>query len=567
MQKAIQPTAHKAYFRNFNAKLLKNDEIITRYCNFYINEKQKSDTQKKGTILFATENKKLFPDKKKITIFAHPKKHYRHKTTMITFLICLTALIIAYFTYGKYLEKVCDIDAKNPTPASTMYDGVDYMPLPRWKTFLIQLLNIAGLGPIFGAILGAAYGPVAFQWITLGGIFMGAMHDFIAGVISLKSNGLSLPEIIGKYLGNGTKMFMRIFTVLLMVLVGAVFMSQPAALIATNISIPTLEAGEAFAGTSWELFAALMIILVYYILATLLPIDKIIGRFYPIFGIALLVMAMGILFILLTESGTYTIPELTSLANMKSDADKFPIIPMLFTTIACGALSGFHATQSPLMARCLTNEKQSRPIFYGAMIAESIIALIWAAIAMAFWGNVQGLNNAIAENNGNAATLVNIISETTLGSTIAALVIFGVIACAITSGDTAFRSARLIVADMFGISQQPLAKRIYVSLPLFAIGLFIIFALPFQTIWSYFAWTNQTLAAITLWCITSYLANKKKPMAIALIPALIMTYICSSYIFISPMMFGLESHTAAYICGGVLTLAISAAVLIKIKKQ
>ena len=396
---------------------------------------------------------------------------------------------------------------------------------------------------------------------------MGAMHDFIAGVISLKSNGLSLPEIIGKYLGNGTKMFMRIFTVLLMVLVGAVFMSQPAALIATNISIPVLEAGEAFAGTSWELFAALIVILVYYILATLLPIDKIIGRFYPIFGIALLVMAVGILYILLTQSDTYVIPELTSLANMKSDAEKFPIIPMLFTTIACGALSGFHATQSPLMARCLTNEKQSRPIFYGAMIAESIIALIWAAIAMAFWGNVQGLNNAIAENNGNAATLVNIISETTLGNTIAALVIFGVIACAITSGDTAFRSARLIVADMFGISQQPLLKRIYVSLPLFAIGLFIIFALPFQTIWSYFAWTNQTLAAITLWCITSYLCKKDKPMAIALIPALIMTYICSSYIFISPMMFGLESHTAAYICGGVLTLAITAAVLIKIKKQ
>ena len=403
---------------------------------------------------------------------------------MITFLTCLAALIIAYFTYGKYLEKVCDIDENNPTPATTMYDGVDYMPMPRWKTFLIQLLNIAGLGPIFGALLGAAYGPVAFLWITLGGIFMGAMHDFIAGVISLKNNGLSLPEIIGKYLGNGTKMFMRIFTVLLMVLVGAVFMSQPAALIATNIDIPVLEASEAFAGTSWEMLIVLIVILVYYILATLLPIDKIIGRFYPIFGIALLVMALGILAVLLFNSDTYSIPELTTLANMKSEADRFPIVPMLFTTIACGALSGFHATQSPMMARCMTSEKQSRPIFYGAMIAESIIALIWAAIAMAFWGSVEGLNEAIAQHGGNAATLVNIISETTLGSTIAAVVIFGVIACAITSGDTAFRSARLIVADMFGVSQQPLGKRIYVSLPLFAIGLFIIFALPFQTIWS-----------------------------------------------------------------------------------
>lgn len=486
---------------------------------------------------------------------------------MITFLTCLAALIIAYFTYGKYLEKVCDIDENNPTPATTMYDGVDYMPMPRWKTFLIQLLNIAGLGPIFGALLGAAYGPVAFLWITLGGIFMGAMHDFIAGVISLKNNGLSLPEIIGKYLGNGTKMFMRIFTVLLMVLVGAVFMSQPAALIATNIDLPALEASEAFAGTSWEMLIVLIVILVYYILATLLPIDKIIGRFYPIFGIALLVMALGILAVLLFNSDTYTIPELTTLANMKSQAEKFPIVPMLFTTIACGALSGFHATQSPMMARCMTSEKQSRPIFYGAMIAESIIALIWAAIAMAFWGSVEGLNEAIAQHGGNAATLVNIISETTLGSTIAAVVIFGVIACAITSGDTAFRSARLIVADMFGVSQQPLAKRIYVSLPLFAIGLFIIFALPFQTIWSYFAWTNQTLAAITLWCITCYLAQHKKPYIIALLPALLMTYICASYIFISPMMFGMENRAMAYIFGGVLTIIITILASIKLKKQ
>jgi carbon starvation protein CstA len=486
---------------------------------------------------------------------------------MITFLTCLAALIIAYFTYGKYLEKVCDIDENNPTPATTMYDGVDYMPMPRWKTFLIQLLNIAGLGPIFGALLGAAYGPVAFLWITLGGIFMGAMHDFIAGVISLKNNGLSLPEIIGKYLGNGTKMFMRIFTVLLMVLVGAVFMSQPAALIATNIDLPALEASEAFAGTSWEMLIVLIVILAYYILATLLPIDKIIGRFYPIFGIALLVMALGILAVLLLNSDTYTIPELATLANMKSQAEKFPIIPMLFTTIACGALSGFHATQSPMMARCMTSEKQSRPIFYGAMIAESIIALIWAAIAMAFWGSVEGLNEAIAQHGGNAATLVNIISETTLGSTIAAVVIFGVIACAITSGDTAFRSARLIVADMFGVSQQPLGKRIYVSLPLFAIGLFIIFALPFQTIWSYFAWTNQTLAAITLWCITCYLAQHKKPYIIALLPALLMTYICASYIFISPMMFGMENRAMAYIFGGVLTIIITILASIKLKKQ
>ena len=484
---------------------------------------------------------------------------------MITFLICLAALVISYFTYGKYLEKTCGIDPANPVPSKTMYDGVDYLPLPRWKVFLIQLLNIAGLGPIFGALLGAAYGPVAFLWITLGGIFMGAMHDFVAGVISLKNNGLSLPEIIGKYLGGGTKVFMRVFSLLLMVLVGAVFMSQPAVLIASNISLPSLEV-VAFGTTSWELFAVLAVILLYYILATLLPIDKIIGRFYPVFGVALLVMALSILFILLTKSDVYPIPELTSLSNQIADPQKFPIVPMLFTTIACGALSGFHATQSPMMARCMTNEKQARSIFYGAMIAESIIALIWAAIGMAFWGGVKGLNAAIAEYGGSAAKMVDVITETTLGPVVATCVLVGVVGCAVTSGDTAFRSARLIVSDMFNISQKSLLKRVLVSLPLFAVALFIIFALPFQTIWSYFAWCNQTLAVLTLWCITVYLFREKKPVMIGMLPALIMTYVCSSYIFISPMMCGMENRALAYILGGVLTLIISAAVHFKARR-
>lgn len=484
---------------------------------------------------------------------------------MITFLICLTLLVVAYFTYGKYLEKVCGIDSANPVPSETMYDGVDYVPMSRWKVFLIQLLNIAGLGPIFGALLGAAYGPVAFLWITLGGIFMGAMHDFVAGVISLKNKGQSLPEIIGKYLGTGTKMFMRVFSVLLMVLVGAVFMSQPAELIASNISMPILETGN-FAGMSFEVVAVLAVILFYYILATLLPIDKLIGRVYPIFGIALLVMALSILYILLVHSDTYTIPELTSLKNQIADPVNFPIVPMLFTTIACGAISGFHATQSPMMARCMTNEKQSRSIFYGAMIAESIIALIWAAIGMAFWDGVEGLNEAIAENGGSAAKLVNIITNTTMGPVIAVFVIVGVIGCAITSGDTAFRCARLIVSDIFGIEQKKLVKRIIVSIPLFAAALFIIFALPFQTIWSYFAWCNQTLAVITLWCITVYMFRQKKPVVIGLLPALVMTYVCSSYIFISPMMCGMDNRTLAYILGGVLTLVIAVAVHFKARK-
>ena len=482
---------------------------------------------------------------------------------MITFLICLGALILAYFTYGRYLEKVCEVNPCNPVPSKTHYDGVDYLPLPRWRIFLVQLLNIAGLGPIFGALLGAAYGPVAFLWISLGGIFIGAMHDFVAGVISLKNNGLSLPEIIGKYMGEGTRKFMRIAALLLMVLVGAVFMSQPAELIAANISMPALETAMS-ATMSWEVFVVIILILIYYILATIMPIDKIIGRIYPVFGLAVLVMALGILGVLLFNADKYVIPELTSLENCIANAKDFPIVPMLFTTIACGAISGFHATQSPMMARCMTNETQSRSVFYGAMIAESIIALIWAAIAMAFWGGAEGLNNAIAEYGGSAARMVNIISVETLGHYVAPFVIVGIVACAITSGDTAFRSARLIAADMLGISQTGLAKRILVSLPLFLLGVFIIFALPFQTIWSYFAWMNQTLAAITLWCITVYLAKHRKPVLIGLLPALFMTYVCSSYIFISPMMAGLENRACAYALGAVMTVAIASVIVFRL---
>ncbi|MFI3285347.1 MAG: carbon starvation CstA family protein [Rikenellaceae bacterium] len=482
---------------------------------------------------------------------------------MITFLICLTVLVGAYFSYGKYLERVCGVDPTAKVPSERSFDGVDYMPLPRWKTFLIQLLNIAGLGPIFGAILGAAYGPVAFLWITIGGVFMGAMHDFVAAMMSLRHNGASLPEVVGHYLGNGARQFMRLFSVLLMVLVGAVFMSQPAELIVSHVDMPLEEI--AFGSTSWEMIVVLGIILIYYILATLLPIDKIIGRIYPLFGSALLIMALGILGVLILQSDLYMIPELTSLKNGIADPAKFPIIPMLFTTIACGAISGFHATQSPMMARCVESEGETRFVFYGAMITESIIALIWAAIAMAFWGNVDGLNEAIAANSGSAAKLVDLITSQTLGTTIASVVLVGVIACAITSGDTAFRSARLIVADMLGVGQERLIPRLVVSIPLFAGALYIIFGLPFGSIWSYFAWTNQTLATITLWSIVAYLAQRSKPIVIALLPALIMTYVCVSYIFISPLMVNLSSRAMAYGIAGAITAAIFAYMLFKIR--
>lgn len=484
---------------------------------------------------------------------------------MTTFLVCLALLVGAYFVYGGYLEKLVKIDPAAETPCKRLYDGVDYVPLPRWRIFLIQLLNIAGLGPIFGAVLGAAYGPVAFLWITLGGIFMGAMHDFVAGVISLRHNGESLPETVGSYLGKGPKQFMRIFSVGLMVLVGAVFLSQPASLIVNRLDIPSLE-GIAFGDFSWLMLIVLGVILLYYIAATLLPVDKIIGRIYPVFGLALLFMALGVLFVLLF-SGRYTIPEFTSFRNCLADAKNFPIVPMLFTTIACGAISGFHATQSPLMARCMRNEKESRSVFYGAMISESIVALIWAAIGMAFWGGVEGLNAAIAQYNGQAAILIDIIARETLGPVLAGFVIFGVVACAITSGDTAFRSARLIVADFLGLEQRTLRKRIYICIPLFAVGLLIIFAMPFQVMWSYFAWMNQTLAAVTLWMIVAYFARQRRGLMVGLIPALIMTYVCASYVFVSPLMFGMQHRTAAYVLGGVVTLAILVAMIFKVRRD
>ncbi len=479
---------------------------------------------------------------------------------MITFIVCLALLVAAYFTYGAHLDRVAGIRNTTEVPSKTQFDGVDYIPMPRWKTFLIQLLNIAGLGPIFGALLGAAYGPVAFVWITVGGILFGAMHDYFSGVISLRNGGQSLPEIVGKYLGGGTKTVMRWFSVLLMILVGAVFMSQPAELIAERISAPSLS-GVAFASPAGHTFSTLLIIilaliLVYYVVATLLPIDKIIGKIYPVFGGLLIFMALGILWALFTEYGV-EIPEFNGLRNMKADAERFPLVPMLFTTIACGAISGFHATQSPLMARCMRNENESRVVFYGAMISESVIALIWAAIGMSFWGGVEGLNEAIATYGGKAAVLVDKIATATLGDTLAYFVIFGVVACAITSGDTAFRSARLIAADMFGIEQKSIAKRLWICFPIFALGLVIILCLPFGTIWSYFAWANQTLAVFTLWTICVWLHERGKNIWIALIPALVMTYVCASYIFVSPLMFGMENRLVAYLLGGIVTGAIS----------
>ncbi len=470
---------------------------------------------------------------------------------MITFIVCLALLVTAYFTYGVYLERVCKIDPAAAVPSKRLYDGVDYVPMPRWRTFLVQLLNIAGIGPIFGAILGACFGPSAFLWITFGGIFMGAMHDFVSGVMLVRNDGLSIPEIVGRYLGGGMRQFMRIFSIILLILVGVVFLRSPASIL--HGLLPDIS-------YLWWI----AIIIVYYFVATLLPVDKIIGRLYPVFGFALIFMALGLMGVILF--GDYTVPEITDLHNSQPDPAAMPIVPTLFITIACGAISGFHATQSPLMARCVNNERECRSVFYGAMIAESIIALVWAAIAMAFFGGADGLSQAMVEHGNDAAWAVNTISRTTLGLVGGILAVLGVVAAPITSGDTAFRSARLIIADIFHIDQRSKLKRLYISVPLFAVGLGLTFV-DFDVVWRYFSWTNQALATIVLWSIVVYLARRRRNYWVALLPAIFMTYICASFIFVSSQFVGLGSTPTAYLCGGAATLVILIIMIYKLRKD
>ena len=470
---------------------------------------------------------------------------------MITFLSCLAVLISAYFLYGKFLDKLTGIDGNAQVPSEKLYDGVDYMPLPRWRIFLIQLLNIAGTGPIFGAILGACYGPVAFLWITIGGVLFGAMHDYMSGVVSLRNDGKSLSEIIGKYLGGSMHKLTTVVIPLLMILVGGVFIVTPSQILTDQTDIPYMV---------W-----VSVIIVYYFVATVLPIDKIIGKIYPIFGAALIAMAVMLFGVIIW--GDYQIPELTSFANMHYNAENLPIIPTLFISIACGAISGFHATQSPLMARCMTNEKQSRPIFFGAMISESIIALIWAAVAMAFFGGVEALNDYMQANGNNAGVAVSLICNTTLGRVGSILAIMGVVIAPITSGDTAFRSARLILADMLHFDQKPIYKRLIISAPLFALGVAIAF-MDFDVIWRYFAWSNQALSVITLWMITSWLMRRGSRWSIlALVPAICMTYVCSSFFFVSGQFVGLGSVPIAYIYGGATTAVIVGLMMYLIRKN
>ena len=448
---------------------------------------------------------------------------------MVTFLLSVVALIAGYMAYGRFVEKVFAIDTSRQTPAITKADGVDYVPMSWSKIFLIQFLNIAGLGPIFGAIAGAVWGPAAFLWIVFGAIFAGSVHDFMSGMMSLRMGGLSIHAIVGKYMGNGMKQFMSLFTVAMMILVGAVFIMGPARIL-SGITPDTIGV------TAWA-----SIIFLYYILATMLPIDKLIGRVYPFFGIAILFMAVAIGGAMIVYE--MPIPELipANFVNMNADPGKFPIFPMLFVTIACGAISGFHSTQSPLMARCITNEKYGRRVFYGAMITEGLVALIWAAVAMSFFSGVRELNDVMAVQKGNAAWVVNDISNSLLGRFGAILAILGVVAAPITSGDTAFRSARLIVADFFKFDQKSIKNRLLLVIPLFAVG-FMLTQIDFAIIWRYMAWSNQTLATIVLWAITIYLATEQKLYWITLVPAVFMSAVVSAYLLVAPEGFGINTY-------------------------
>ena len=455
---------------------------------------------------------------------------------MITFTLALVLLIGGYFIYGRYVDRVFGPDDRK-TPALTKTDGVDFIPLPTWKIFMIQFLNIAGLGPIFGAIMGAQFGTASYLWIVLGTIFAGAVHDFFSGALSIRNGGESLPEIVGRYLGGKTKKVMIVFTLVLMILVGAVFVSGPA---------------ELLAGMTPDWMNAIfwiVVIFLYYILATILPVDKIIGKVYPLFAAALLFMAVGILVMLYIKN-----PELPEIWNgFGTKYEKNPIFPMMFISIACGAISGFHATQSPLMARCMTSERHCRPIFYGAMVAEGIVALIWAAAATYFFQE-NGIIDQVTGRAYSGAAVATSISKQWLGTFGGILAILGIVAAPITSGDTALRSARLIAADFLKIDQKPISRRLLICIPLFLITFGVLLyslrdAEGFKIIWRYFAWCNQTLSVFTLWAITVYLVQSRKNFYIALLPALLMTLVCSTYICIAPEGLSLPQNLS-YIIGG-----------------
>ena len=445
---------------------------------------------------------------------------------MILFFASVGLLVLGYLIYGRLIDRLFGADPSRPTPAETMADGVDYIKLPPWKIFLIQLLNIAGLGPIYGPILGALYGPVALIWIVFGCIFAGAVHDYFSGMLSVRHDGQSIPDVVGHNLGRGFMQFMRGFSVILLILVGVVFFLGPAALLQSLTGI--------------DLKVLIGIIIAYYFLATILPVDKIIGRIYPVFGAVLIFMAVGTIAMLIVKGYEFYPQRTFSNVNPQD----LPLWPLMFITIACGAVSGFHATQSPMMARCLPNEKYGRSVFFGSMIAEGVIALIWATLAISFFDTPAALDQVLAE--GGPGLVVNRVSTTLLGHFGGLLAIIGVVVLPITSGDTAFRSARLIIADIFKLSQKERLKRLVVAVPLFAVG-FLISLSDFGLIWRYFGWANQTLATVVLWTAAVYLVREKKLHWVATIPAIFMTAVVTTFIANSGIGFNLPMHIATSI--------------------
>lgn len=456
---------------------------------------------------------------------------------MISLILSFIVLLAGYFVYGKLVEKIFSPDDRQ-TPANRLNDGVDYVPMKTWKAFLVQLLNIAGTGPIFGALMGACFGPVVFVWIIFGSVLGGAVHDYMVGMISERHDGKSIAELSGIYLGNGARWGMRLFSVLLLLLTGTVFVNSPAALIA---KLTPENLNENF----W-----IIVILIYYVLATLLPIDKIIGKLYPVFGVTLILMAAGIMLGILM--GGYHIPEIT-FENLHPEG--LPVWPYMFVTVACGAISGFHATQSPMISKCMTSEKEGRKIFYGAMICESVIALIWAAGGVAFYGATGALNEALS-TMGQSGVVYD-ISTGMLGTVGGVLAIVGVIACPVTSGDTAFRSARLILSELTGLSQKPIKNRLMITIPLLTAGA-VLTKLDFNVLWRYFSWSNQTLAMISLWVSTAFLLKYKENKMVSLVtalPATFMSGVSFTYIMMAKEGFRINA-SIAYPVGFILAMCL-----------
>lgn len=462
---------------------------------------------------------------------------------MIFFILGILALIVAYFVYGTFVERIFGI-SDAPTPAITQHDGVDFVPISTKKAVLIQFLNIAGTGPIFGAIAGAMWGLWAYLWIILGSIFAGTVHDYFSGMLSVRNKGGSISEVVGKYLGHFPLVVMRIFSVVLLLLVGVVFMMTPAQVLQT-----LFNGGQTF------FYIALAGIVLYYLISTVMPIDKIIAKIYPFFGAVLIFMAIGVTIMLFVNGDMRNMP-VASLSNVHPSGTM--IFPFLFITIACGAISGFHATQSPMMARCLKTEKDGRKVFYGSMIIEAVIAMIWATAAMTHFGSIQGLAGA-----GAAPVVVTTVSTNLLGIFGGALAVIGVVAAPITSGDTAFRSARLTIADAMKLEQAPKKNRYLIAIPLFAVGV-ILTQVNFDIIWRYFAWSNQTLATIALWAFSVYLMQHKKNYWITYLPAIFMTAVVTSFIIIAPIGFGLP-YNVGLIAG--IGLAAFLAVFFQIKAR